>query len=390
MGPRPHGTYDQDVTDDEDTEQRRGFLMGRPFGIPVYVSPSWFVVAILITFAFGHSIPKDVAVAPVSYLVAFVYAVLLYASVFVHELSHAVTARLFKMPVRAVTLHILGGDTAIERESPTPGREFLIAFAGPAVNLLLAGAGLLVHLALALPPVGDLLLEGLTVANLIVGMFNLLPGTPLDGGVLLRAVIWKITGRRRTGTVVAAWIGRGVAILVLVAGALLAGYRTGTVDTSGWITVLWAAMISSFMWVGATQTLRDLRVRDRIPLLQARRLARPATLVTAGTPLSEAVRQANENSAGALVIVDYDGKPTGLVSEQAVLATPEQRRPWIDVGDVSRGLRPDLMLPADLTGEDLIIAVRKAPATEYLLVEPDGQVYGVLAVADLNRAFAGI
>jgi Zn-dependent protease/CBS domain-containing protein len=390
VGPRPHGTYDQDVTDDEDTEQRRGFLMGRPFGIPVYVSPSWFVVAILITFAFGHSIPKDVAVAPVSYLVAFVYAVLLYASVFVHELSHAVTARLFKMPVRAVTLHILGGDTAIERESPTPGREFLIAFAGPAVNLLLAGAGLLVHLALALPPVGDLLLEGLTVANLIVGVFNLLPGTPLDGGVLLRAVIWKITGRRRTGTVVAAWIGRGVAILVLVAGALLAGYRTGTVDTSGWITVLWAAMISSFMWVGATQTLRDLRVRDRIPLLQARRLARPATLVTAGTPLSEAVRQANEHSAGALVIVDYDGKPTGLVSEQAVLATPEQRRPWIDVGDVSRGLRPDLMLPADLTGEDLIIAVRKAPATEYLLVEPDGQVYGVLAVADLNRAFAGI
>jgi Zn-dependent protease/CBS domain-containing protein len=390
VGPGPHGTYDQDVTDDEDTEQRRGFLMGRPFGIPVYVSPSWFVVAILITFAFGHSIPKDVAVAPVSYLVAFVYAVLLYASVFVHELSHAVTARLFKMPVRAVTLHILGGDTAIERESPTPGREFLIAFAGPAVNLLLAGAGLLVHLALALPPVGDLLLEGLTVANLIVGVFNLLPGTPLDGGVLLRAVIWKITGRRRTGTVVAAWIGRGVAILVLVAGALLAGYRTGTVDTSGWITVLWAAMISSFMWVGATQTLRDLRVRDRIPLLQARRLARPATLVTAGTPLSEAVRQANENSAGALVIVDYDGKPTGLVSEQAVLATPEQRRPWIDVGDVSRGLRPDLMLPADLTGEDLIIAVRKAPATEYLLVEPDGQVYGVLAVADLNRAFAGI
>lgn len=364
--------------------------MGRPFGIPVYVSPSWFVVAILITFAFGHSIPKDVAVAPVSYLVAFVYAVLLYASVFVHELSHAVTARLFKMPVRAVTLHILGGDTAIERESPTPGREFLIAFAGPAVNLLLAGAGLLVHLALDLPPVGDLLLEGLTVANLIVGVFNLLPGTPLDGGVLLRAVIWKITGRRRTGTVVAAWIGRGVAILVLVAGALLAGYRTGAVDTSGWITVLWAAMISSFMWVGATQTLRDLRVRDRIPLLQARRLARPATLVTAGTPLSEAVRQANENSAGALVIVDYDGKPTGLVSEQAVLATPEQRRPWIDVGDVSRGLRPDLMLPADLTGEDLIIAVRKAPATEYLLVEPDGQVYGVLAVADLNRAFAGI
>ncbi|MDX6427931.1 MAG: hypothetical protein QOE54_297 [Streptosporangiaceae bacterium] len=364
--------------------------MGRPFGIPVYVSPSWFVVAIIITFWFGGQIPGHIAAPPMSYLVAFVYAVLLYGSVFVHELSHALVARSFQLPVRSVTLHILGGETAIEQEPATPGREFLIAFAGPFVNLLLAGLGVLIGLLVPLPPVGDLLLQALTFANLAVGVFNLLPGTPLDGGRLVRALIWKMTGRPRTGTVVVAWFGRVVAVLLLVAGTFAASHRTGGIGADGWLMVLWAALISSFMWVGATQTLRDVRIRDRIPLLQARLLARPATLVTANVPLAEAVRRANQDGSGAIVIVDYEGRPTGLVNERAVLATPQNRRPWIEVGDLSRGLDSDLTLSADLVGEELVTAVRQAPASEYLLVEPTGQVYGVLAADDVNRAFAGI
>lgn len=364
--------------------------MGRPFGVPVYVSPSWFIVALVITVMFEGQV-RDVVDRPMSYVVAFAYAVLLYASVFVHELSHAVTARVLGLPVRSVTLHILGGETSIGRESPTPGSEFLIAFAGPMVNLVLAGLGLLAQLVLPLPPVGDLLIGALTVANLLVGLFNLLPGLPLDGGRLVRAAVWKATGRGRNGTVVAAWVGRALAILTLVAGAFLATYRSADSGQGlGWLALLWSALVASFIWVGATQSLRAERVRDRIPSLDARRLARRATLVTADTPLSEAVRRAQTEAAGALVIVDHEGRPIGLVSEQAVAAVPEQRRPWIEIGDVSRGLRPDLTLPADLSGEELIVALRRAPASEYLLVEPDGQVYGVLTVKDVDRAFAGV
>jgi Zn-dependent protease len=307
---------------DETKQGQPGLLMGRPFGIPVYVSPSWFVVAFIITFWFGGEIPRHVAAPPTSYLVAFIYAVLLYGSVFVHELSHALVARRFELPVRSVTLHILGGETAIERESPTPGREFLIAFAGPIVNLVLAGLGFLVDDLVPLPPVGDLLLQALTFANLAVGLFNLLPATPLDGGRLVRALIWKVTGRPRTGTVIVAWLGRAVAVLILVTGTFAASYSNGGAGADRWFLVLWVALISSFMWVGATQTLRDVKIRDRIPLLQARLLARPATLVTANVPLAEAVRRANEDGSGAIVIVDYEGRPTGLVNERAVLATP--------------------------------------------------------------------
>ncbi|MDL4821881.1 site-2 protease family protein [Actinomadura opuntiae] len=372
-------------------DARPGLYMGRPFGVPVYVSPSWFLVAILVTVMFEGQV-NGVIDRPASYLVAFAYAVLLYGSVFVHELSHAVTARVLGLPVRSVTLHILGGETSIEREAATPGREFLIAFAGPLTNLVLAGLGLLAHAVLPLPDVALLLIDALTFANLLVGVFNLLPGLPLDGGRLVRAAVWKATGHSRSGAIFAGWVGRAVAVACLVSGAYLATYRTdeGGNGGFGWLALLWSALVASFIWVGATQAIRAERFRDRVPLLSARRLARRATLVTADTPLAEAIRRAHADQAGALVIADHDGNPQGIVSEKAVTATPEHRRPWITVGELSRGLEPDLTLPADLTGEDLITALRTNPASEYLLTEPDGRVYGVLAVADVDRAFAGV
>jgi Zn-dependent protease/CBS domain-containing protein len=363
--------------------------MGRPFGIPVYVSPTWFIVAIVITFMFEGPAATRVD-PPVSYLVAFTYAVLLYASVLVHELSHSVVARLFGLPVRAITLHILGGVSEIEREPRTPGREFLIAFAGPALSAVLAGAGYATYALVPLPPVAGLLVEALTFANLVVALFNLLPGLPLDGGRMIRAAVWKVSGRTRTGTLVAGWVGRAVAIGVLLLGALAASYGSSSIDGGGWLSIIWAALVASFIWVGASAAIRTEKVRERIPRLQARGLARRATQVTAALPLAEAIRRANEEGAGAIVVVDHEGRPTGLVNEKAVRATPENRRPWMEVGDVSRSLEPDLTLSADLSGEDLIVAIRRAPASEYLLLEPTGQVYGVLSVADVDRAFAGV
>lgn len=357
--------------------------MGRPFGIPVYVSPSWFIIAIVITWMFEPTAGRVVD-RPGSYVVAFAYAVLLYASVLVHELSHSVVARMFGLPVRAITLHVLGGVSEIEREPRTPGREFLVAFAGPLLSLVLAAGGYAAYLWVPLPAVGRLLVEALTVANLIVGVFNLLPGLPLDGGRIVRAAVWKITGRQRTATIAAGWIGRGVAVLVVAAGALLS--VTGGGDR--FLSLVWGALVASFIWIGASEAIRVARLKERIPLLNARTLARRVVEVPPGTPLSEAIRRANEVQAGAIVVVDHDGEPTGIVNETAVNATPEHRRPWVEADTLTRALGPDLVLPADITGEDLIVAIRRAPATEYLLVEPGGKVFGVLATEDVGRTFA--
>jgi CBS-domain-containing membrane protein len=105
-------------------------------------------------------------------------------------------------------------------------------------------------------------------------------------------------------------------------------------------------------------------------------------------PLSEAVRTAREMQAGALVVVDNEGRPVGLVSENAVEATPEHRRPWVDVADLSQRLEPGLLVSTGLVGEELLQALRGRPSTEYLVVEPDGRTFGVLARRDVDAAFA--
>ena len=126
------------------------------------------------------------------------------------------------------------------------------------------------------------------------------------------------------------------------------------------------------MWCSAGQALRSAKVRERLPALQARALARRAIPIPPNLPLAEAIRRADLAQARALVVVDHDAKPIAIVNEGAVIATPEQRRPWVDAGSLARTLDPDMILSADLSGMDLIEAVRRAPASEYLLVEPIG------------------
>jgi Zn-dependent protease len=377
-------------------EPSPGVRIARPFGIPVFISPYWFLVAGLFVFLYARGLVQSVPES-LRYPVAAAFVVLLYASVLVHELSHSVVARAFGLPVRRILLYPLGGFSEIEREPPTPGREFLVSAAGPAMSLALAGAGFVLIKAVPggefvpsrtvhVGSVVSILLEQLVVANLLVGIFNLLPGLPLDGGRMLRAGVWKLTGRPGQATVAAAWAGRVLAACVLLIPLALYARPGSGIQL---FDVVWLAVIAAFMWTGAGQALRATRVRERLPGLQARALARRAIPIPANLPLAEAIRRADAAQARALVVVDHEDRPIAIVNETAVMATPPQRRPWIEAGTLARTIDPGLVLPADLSGMALIEAVRRAPASEYLLVEPSGQVFGVLATADLDHAFAG-
>jgi CBS domain-containing protein len=120
--------------------------------------------------------------------------------------------------------------------------------------------------------------------------------------------------------------------------------------------------------------------------MSARSLTRRAVPVAVDVPLAEALRRAQLVGAGGLVVVDGAGSPVGLVSERAVQEVPVERRPWVSVGDLSRRLDSDLTLLADLSGEQLVEAITSRPATEYLVVEANGDVFGMLATADVERA----
>ncbi|MFJ4692566.1 site-2 protease family protein [Streptomyces sp. NPDC088766] len=375
-------------------ESRGGLLMGRPFGVPVYVAPSWFLVAALITWVFGGQLDRVLPeLGAARYLVALFFAVAFYASVLVHELAHTIAALRFKLPVRRIQLQFFGGVSEIEKEAETPGREFVLAFVGPLLSLVLAGV---FHLAMQTVEPGTVpgvLLAGLMVSNLIVAIFNLLPGLPLDGGRMLRAVVWKITGKPMTGTVAAAWVGRALAVSVLIGLPLLT--QSGALgsqaeDSVGMDTVLdalLAAILAAIIWTGAGNSLRMARLREHLPELRARKLTRRAVPVETNTPLSEALRRANDAGARALVVVDAHGEPLSLVREAAIVGVPEHRRPWVAVSGLAQDLTEGMRVSAELAGEDLLDALRATPATEYLVVEETGEIYGVLSAADVERAF---
>jgi Zn-dependent protease len=363
-------------------------IIGRPLGIPVYVSPYWFLIAALFVTFYAGSLKGSVHGSTTRYLVATAFVVLLYVSVLIHELSHCVVARAFALPVKRILLYPLGGYSEIEQEPQTPAREFLVSGAGPLLSLALAALGFGIIVVLQPAGIPRILIDQLILANVLVGVFNLLPGLPLDGGRMLRAGVWKVTGKPATGTIAAAWAGRVLAVALLVVPFAFI-LRNGDGSGADVVNVLWLGVIAAFMWVGAGQSIRVTRVRERLPGLQARRLARRAIPIPASLPLAEAIRRADAAQARALVIVDHQDTPIAIVNETAVIATPEQRRPWIEAGSLARTLDPSLVLSADLSGMALIEAVRRAPASEYLLIEPSGQVFGVLATSDLDHAFAG-
>ncbi len=218
-----------------------------------------------------------------------------------------------------------------------------------------------------------------------MGVYNVLPGLPLDGGQLLRALIWRITGSVRTGTIGAAWAGRVIAVCTAVGGVALAGAH----PSSSAISTLWAFVIAATIWVSSTQVLRQQALRDRLPGISARALSRSSISVSADLPLAEAVRRAQEAHAQGIVIVDDDGRPTGVVKEAAVTAMPAPRRPWVSTGSVARHVSAVELIDASWSGEELLAKLQRAAASEYVVVDPAGANLWSSRGRRRGRALAG-
>jgi Zn-dependent protease len=358
--------------------------VGSVAGSDVLVSGSWFLIAGLIAVITAPAIEQaEPGLGGLKYVGGLALAVLLYLSVLAHEASHAYVARFYHLPVSHITLQFFGGMTAIEGEPDSPRQEFWVSVVGPLSSLAVALVSFLAYLVAPGGLIG-LALSGLAWTNLFVGIVNLVPGLPLDGGRILKAVVWGASGDTHRGTIAAAWVGRVVALLALGYPFLTAKILGGQPNV---IDFVFAGVISMFLWSGATSALESARVRSRLPYLVARDLARRTLTVPGDLPLAEAVRRAQEAQAGSIVTVTSGGAPVGVVNEAALLSVPVDRRAWVPTSSVARTLEDGLQLPAGIGGEDLIRAISARPAGEYLLLEIDGSIFGVLSTADVDRAF---
>jgi Zn-dependent protease len=360
-----------------------GLQVGQLFGAPIIVAPSWLLFLAWITWQFAPVVENSVpGIGTARYAVSASFGISLGLSVLAHEVAHAATARAFGIPLDRIVLTAIAGHSALGREPETPRRMFLVAGAGPVANLVIAAGAWAGFRTLPHATVGSVLAAGLALTNGVVGIYNLLPGLPLDGGQMLRSVVWAVSHNPRTGVIAGAWAGRLLGAATAVAGLYLLSRPDSGLQGDG----IWALLIAGVMLIASSAVLRQQALRDRLPRLSVRDLTRRALPVAGDLPLAEAVRRAQESHARGLVIVDGRGQPTAVVNEAAVMATPEARRPWVSVSSVSRSVSVDDLLPVWLTGEDLLRRLQTAPAPEYIVIQPDGEVYGVLATSDVAAA----
>nr|WP_240894890.1 site-2 protease family protein [Kineococcus siccus] len=300
------------------------------------------------------------------------------------------------MRVTGIVLNVWGGHTSFREEAAGPGRSFYVAIVGPVANAVVAALAWQAGRLLAEQPggagVGGLLLGALALSNALIAVFNVLPGLPLDGGHALEAVVWKVRGDRLAGTVAAGWVGRVLAVAVLLAAVVVPRLLGGETSLTN---VVWGGLVGALLWQGASQALRYATQRRRVPALSMRGLLRPAIAVPARATVDEVVRSARAAiDAGAardsardleVVLVTDDGVPVAVVDTTALRQVPEDRRSSLQAGATARALPPRAWLPDDLAGEDLLSAVSARPG-EHVVVDRTGRVVGLLHTGDVVAA----
>ncbi|MFI0464627.1 site-2 protease family protein [Saccharopolyspora sp. 5N102] len=357
-----------------------GLLLCRIAGVPVLLSPSWWLGAALIVLLYTPLVGRILPGAGIweSALLAAVFTVLLAVSVLLHELGHCIVALRLGLPVRRVRLFLLGGLSEISRTPPKPTQEGLIAAAGPAVSMVLALATGIGWFALVPGGAIWLLVAQTCVANLAVAVFNLLPGLPLDGGRMLRALTWRLTGKRATGTT-AGVIGAGAVAAVLIGWALV-GLLNNAQDQ--WLRLGVCVLMAWFVVAGASAE-HAAEQRKRWPAgLALGDLVRPVLQLPAESPVGDALLAA---AGRGVVLVRADGIAVGLLDQTAAerLATHAPNEP---AERAAEPVDPDTILLDSETPDAILERVQSVLAWQFLVVDGEGRPSGVLRREDLRNA----
>ena len=361
---------------------------GRIAGIPVGASWSALLIAGLIAWSLAGSLLPAQApglTTAAYWLAGLAGAGLFLGSLLAHEVGHALVARRAGLRVRGITLWLLGGVALLEDEPATPRDELRVALVGPAVSLALAAVfGLAAAAAsvVGLPAAIVAVAAWLAVVNAILAVFNLIPAAPLDGGRVLRGLLWRRHGSRVraavTATQAGVWVGAG-----LVAYGLLGAF-------TGWgIGTLWTALVGWFLMSAARQE-RDWAVtRSGLEGLRADQVMTPAPAAApAWFTVDAFLRNYVEPwQAAVLPLRSFDGHPAGVVTAAALAAVPPDRRHIVRAGDVAIGVADLVLLHPGQPVTDL--PARLAAGRTVAAVVAGGQLLGLITQADLARAAAG-
>lgn len=361
----------------------RTFRAGSLAGIPILINPSWFLLFGLTTWLLATQFYPDAlesAGRPTHYAMAVASVVLFFISIILHELAHSLVARAYRIPVRSITLFVLGGVAQITREAAKPLHELLMAAAGPFTSFALAlvFGGIWAALGAQDTRPLDYVLVWLALMNVILGVFNLLPAFPMDGGRVFRSLIWMVTRNYDLATGIAAWTGRAFAFAGITLGlAAILGrnvYIAEDAMSGGWLIFL-----GLFLENAARKSLQQNRLVRELRLYKAEDLMhRDPPVVDGAQTVGALARGVLELNPRVFYMVQEKGSLAGILSGYEMREVPEDR--WDSV-TASQAMIPRAALRA-ATRERLISDVLLEMEIEELLHMPvveDGRVVGIVA-----------
>ncbi len=362
---------------------RGAFSIGTIAGIRIALHPSWLVIAFLITYslAVGDLPTRFRGWEPALYwIVAATVAALFFASVLAHELSHALVARRFGITVSDITLFIFGGAASLEGDTRTPREEALVAAAGPLMSIALGGVLLGIG-TLIDQPQATALLGWLGYINLTLGVFNLIPGFPMDGGRILRALLWKVRGDQFAATRMAAAVGRGFGYLLIGLGAFVA-FQGGVFNG------IWLALIGWFLSTAAEATVAQMTVQRSLAGVKVRDVmdVDPPS-VSPNETVGELVNERLMRGEGRSFLVRHDdGGLAGIVTLSDVRRVARELWPTARVTDImTRYAELALVRPDDELDKALDL-LQKREVNQLPAVDEDGRtVVGLLTRAGILR-----
>lgn len=300
--------------------------IGNLFGIPFFVNPSWFLILGLVTWSYGSSLAGFPAFSGATpWILGFITAILLFSSVLAHELGHSFVAISQGIPVKSITLFIFGGLATLEKESETPWQAFSVAIAGPLVSVLLFGifASVNANFSLSLP--WKVIVSPVAYINLVLALFNMIPGLPLDGGNVLKAIVWKITGNSNKGVIFAGKVGQVVAWIAISFGILaIAGISQ--------VGSFWTLLIGIFLLQNAGTATRSATVQYKLDQYTAEdAVITDSPLVNSGLSIREFVNQyvIGQKRWRKFLVIDAEEKLIGAISSEDLkqIATSQ----WNDI-----------------------------------------------------------
>ena len=349
--------------------------IGNLFGIPFYINPSWFFILGLVTLSYGSNLaqfPELTGLIP--WLLGFVAALLLFASVLAHELGHSFVAIAQGIPVKSIVLFLFGGLATLEKESETPLQSFLVAIAGPLVSLLLFGIFAFISVSVPLAAPIKAIVSLLASINLILALFNMIPGLPLDGGNVLKSIFWKITGNPNKGIIFAGRVGQAIGWL---------GIGLGTLSVLGISSIgsIWTLLIGWFLLQNAGFAAQSAAVQDKLSNYTAEDAVIPdSPMIDASLTVREFVNDyvIGNNRWKKFLVVNEAKQLIGAIATEDLKQVPTSQWNDITIVELIQPLENVKLVSADLSLLEVVKQIETENIPELAVVRKDGVAIGLL------------